>query len=362
MSIYEQIKFDCKHFRGAIPCLPNKLRNKVCTCDEYKPFDKRILFIKLGALGDVIRTTPLVVRYRQMYPDCHITWITLSPEILPKQHINEIHKLDFLSVYKIKNQRYDIAINLDKEVEACALLRDVQATEKYGFIMNGDHIDAATPAAQHKLVTGLFDNISKQNTKNYLEEIFEICHLDFKGEPYLLNYDEALAKKWNIIREKAGGKKIVGLNTGCGARWTTRLWPKENWIALIKELQHKGYFPIVLGGKDEDELNQYYAAQTGCYYPGHYSLQEFIALTSNCDIIVTQVSMMMHIAIGLKKTMILFNNIFNAHEFELYGNGVIVQPTSGCDCYYGNTCKRDKSCMYDISVETVVEKILSFKK
>lgn len=359
----DEIKFDCKYFKGHIPCKPNKLRNKVCpSCDEYAPISKKILFIKLGAIGDVIRTTPLVIKYRELYPDCHITWITLSPDVLPKDQIDIIYKFNFESVYNIKNNKYDIAINLDKETEACALLKDVQAKEKYGFIWNNHHIDLATPNAEHKLITGLFDNISKENTKSYLEEIFEICHLQFNKEPYLLNYNKELAQKWNVLKKQSSGKKIVGLNTGCGDRWKTRLWPQEYWIDLIQKLIKQDYYPILLGGKAEDELNQLYAKKTKAFYPGHFSLEEFIALTSNCNIIITQVSMMMHIATALKIPMILFNNIFNKHEFELYDNGFIVEPTSGCDCYYGNTCKRDKSCMLDIAPDEVMNKIAVLNK
>ncbi|MBK8340010.1 MAG: hypothetical protein IPK99_08450 [Flavobacteriales bacterium] len=126
---------------------------------------------------------------------------------------------------------------------------------------------------------------------------------------------------------------------------------------MIGSLQAEGFFPIVVGGKQEDEVNLRYAAVTGCYYPGHFSLREFFALVSNTDIVVTQVSMMMHIAIALRKRLVLFNNIFNAHEFHLYGRGVVVQPTSGCDCYYGNTCTRQRSCMLDIEVSSVMEHI-----
>jgi heptosyltransferase-2 len=56
------------------------------------------------------------------------------------------------------------------------------------------------------------------------------------------------------------------------------------------------------------------------------------------------------------------NNIFNAHEFYLYNNGVIVEPENGCDCYYGNTCKRDRHCMLDLSPEKVLEQIFKFSK
>ncbi len=85
MNISE-VKFDCRHFRGEIPCTPNKLSGSICTdCADYDKITKRILIIKLGAIGDVIRTTPLVEKYRTFYPGCHITWITHTPDILPKK-------------------------------------------------------------------------------------------------------------------------------------------------------------------------------------------------------------------------------------------------------------------------------------
>lgn len=358
MSTPPIIHFDCRHFRGHIPCKPNKANGYECgDCPVYEVPAKRILIIKLGALGDVIRTSPLLVRYRDLWPNAHITWITQSPDVVPRKFVDEVLAYDLVGLERARNGVYDIAINLDKETEACALLRDVKSTRKLGFILKDGHIDAATPAAVHKLVTGLFDGRSKANTKHYLEEIFEVCELDFKGEEYQLEIDPAFAEKWELLREKASGKRIVALNTGCGDRWTTRLWPEERWTELIKGLQAEGSFPVVVGGKQEDELNKRYSAATGCYYPGYFSLREFFALVSNTDIVVTQVSMMMHIAIALKKRLVLFNNIFNAHEFHLYGRGVIVQPTSGCDCYYGNTCSRNRSCMLDIEVATVMETV-----
>src|SRR5437016_7822252 len=120
----KEVKFDCRFFRGEIPCLPNKLRNKVCTCDEYQKIETKILIIKLAALGDVIRTTPLVTRFKKKYPSCHITWITQSPDILPKDKIEKILPFDFKSVFLVTHQDFDIAINLDKDQEACQLLAD----------------------------------------------------------------------------------------------------------------------------------------------------------------------------------------------------------------------------------------------
>jgi len=348
------VKFDCKYFRGAIPCKPNKEHAVQCSnCPYYDTWSKKILIIKLGAMGDVIRTTPLVVKYKELYGDVHFTWLTDFPDVLPPDQIQEIYKPTAFNLSKIQSKEYDIAINLDKEDEASILLSLVDAKEKYGFIWKDDHLNAATPAAEHKIITGLFDHISIKNTKSYLEEIFEICHMEFNMEPYLLNYNKPIAEKWKkIFAEKSNGRKVVGLNTGCGNRWLTRLWPEENWIEFINSLD-ESIFPVLLGGPQEDEKNSLLAKETGAWYPGTFSLEEFISLTSNLDAVVTQVSMMMHIAVGHQTPMVLMNNIFNKNEFEMYNRGVILEPETGCDCYYGNSCDRKRSCMYDIKPETV---------
>jgi heptosyltransferase-2 len=121
-------------------------------------------------------------------------------------------------------------------------------------------------------------------------------------------------------------------------------------------------FPVLLGGAEEHEKNTFLHEKTQAFYPGHFSLQEFISLTSNCDVVVTQVSMMMHIAIGLRKPLVLMNNIFNPHEFYLYDHGVIVGPSTGCDDYYGSRCTRERHCMCDLMPETILENVIQLSK
>lgn len=356
----QDVRQDCFFFRSTIPCKPNKKDGSVCgSCTHYRPISRRVLIIKLGAMGDVIRTTPLARRLKDEDPNTHITWVTLTPEIVSSTVADEILPFTFEAVYGILHRRFDIAINLDKEIEACALLADAKAEQKYGFTWDGNSILPATPAAEHKLITGFFDGESQKNTKNYLEEIFEICHRDFRGEEYTLDVDAGLAAKWSHLHTLAAGKPIIGLNTGCGKRWTTRLWQPESWVELILKLQSAGYFPILLGGPDEHELNVYYNRQTNAYYPGTMPLKEFIALFSHLDVTVTQVSMAMHIALGLRTHLVLMNNIFNKHEFELYGRGSLVGPSSGCDCFYGTSCSRQRHCMLDLGVDTVLDAIIS---
>lgn len=361
---YQDIKFDCLYFKQELPCDPHKKLGVNCTnCSEYKPITKRILIIKLGALGDVIRTTPILKALEDKYGTCKFTWLTNFPDIIKNTRAQKILQLNAINFSILLNSEFDIVINLDKEQEACLLSSKIKAVNKFGFYLNDNKIDGFNEAAQIKIVTGINDDISKLNTKSYLQEIFDICDLEFDFQEYEINLNQDLAKEWKSRFSKLSkGKTIVGLNTGCGPRWKTRLWPVNNWITLSKFLIEQGYFVVLLGGEQEDTQNIEIAAKSGAFYQGFYSLEEFIALSANMNIVVTQVSMMMHIATALQKEMVLMNNIFNKNEFELYNRGVIVEPHTSCDCFYGVSCSRERSCMKDISVEEIALNINKLSK
>jgi ADP-heptose:LPS heptosyltransferase len=342
---------DCIHYRGDIPCKPHKEKGVHCKdCPEYRKVTHRILIIKLGALGDVIRTTPLLEAYRKQYSDCKITWLTLSPDILPKGKVDEILFFDHKAALYLLNTRFDIAVNLDKEKEAGALLKSIEAGQKFGYVLQDGVIQPVNPLAFHKFMTGMFDDVSKENRLSYVDEIFAICGLPYRGEKYVFDNHGDKGYTWKI---KTKGP-LVGLNTGCGDRWTSRLWPNEKWIELIGLLVKNGYTPLLLGGKQEDENNRLLASKTGAQYLGHFPLQQFINLVDQCYYVVSQVTMGMHIAIALGKKLVLMNNIFNPYEFNLFDKGKIVSPDKPCDCFYRGTCVHGKSCMHDLPAEKVL--------
>jgi heptosyltransferase-2 len=90
---------DCLHFRGDLPCKPHKQHGYECVnCPAYSKIEHTVLIIKLGAIGDVIRTTPLIHKLRLEYPNAKITWLTLTPSILPATAIDQILTFTFQSV------------------------------------------------------------------------------------------------------------------------------------------------------------------------------------------------------------------------------------------------------------------------
>jgi ADP-heptose:LPS heptosyltransferase len=355
----ELVHIDCRYYRGYIPCIAHKRSGVHCSsCAQYDPVKERILIIKLGAAGDVIRTTPLLHKLKRDYPAAEITWLTNFPDLMSSEWVDNVLNFSLASLTWLKTQEFDWLINLDKDMEAIALAESIEAKRKTGFLMDGRGKcrPINSESETNKWLTGLWDDWNKSNKLSYLQEIFRICGYEFEGEEYILDFDKNDGLKKSIK---------VGLNTGCGERWPTRLWPDQNWLKLAKRLVGKGYNVFLLGGPQEDAKNQRLSQDSGAEYLGVKSLKEFCNLINDCDIIVTQVTMAMHIAIAAKKYLVLMNNIFNREEFHLYERGVIVEPEIEClGCFkqrYDDRCLIE-SCMSLISVESVEKAVQNAAK
>jgi len=349
------IQYRCRHFRGDVPCQPHKEQGVECSssCPEKEITDFNLLVIKLGAQGDVIRTTPILTRLRKDYPRGRIFWLTHYPEVLP-----EIvdHKLPFniASVLWLKALHFEVGINLDKDPEACALMEDLSIKQRYGFGLQEGMPAPLNSLAEHKFLTGISDRLSQDNRQHYLEEMFQICGWEYDGEEYIL----PSTKQNDVIDQFQPEGIVVGLNTGCGGRWTSRLWPELYWEKLVGQLKELGYYVLLLGGPEEDEKNRRLSQKTEAHYVGVYPIREFMGLVKKCDVIVTAVTMALHFAIGMKIPVVLLNNIFNPHEFHFFTSAEILAPDKPCECYYRPTCRYERSCMWELSPERVCDAIV----
>ena len=81
------------------------------------PSDFKILIIKLGAMGDVLRTTPLLEALKRKYPKSEISWLVdrESLEILERcPFLDHLYAYDAHAMTLLKKERFDLSICLDK--------------------------------------------------------------------------------------------------------------------------------------------------------------------------------------------------------------------------------------------------------
>jgi len=340
------IKKNCKFFRGDIPCLYHTQQGVKCEkCSYYKPVKQRILIIKLGSAGDVIRTTPLLRKLKEKFPESEISWISRFPEVIPSMVDNNYSLENNEHLMILLGEEFDFLFNLDKEKIACSLAKIICAKTKKGFTLERGKCVPIDKDAERSWLLGIDNKLKKKNRKTYQEEIFEICGFKYKGEEYVIDLPKTQPKKSKKI--------IIGLNTGCGQRWRTKAWPKKYWIRLAQQLK-KNYEVWLLGGKNEDKLNKEISKISGAKYFGHFPLKKFIEICNAVDILITTDTLALHIGIGLKKKIVALFGPTSADEIDLYGRGIKLHSNLSCLKCYKKTCNLHPNCMEKIPPENVI--------
>ncbi len=335
----------------------------------------KILVVKLGAMGDVLRTTPLLTAFKRLHPDCHITWVVEKSSWVVLQKNSRIDSLLIYSPETLKTlsrESFDLAVNLDKEDEALDTLMSVRATQKRGFGRSKEGKLAPLDAdSDYAYRLGIDDELKfRQNKKTYQEISFEQLGLRFGGEEYIFpleNADKAFADAHlkNLGVDLDSARPRIGLNTGSGPRFAGKKLPVASYARLAEKIYAQtGQAALLLGGDTEAQRNLEIQAlsKAPVINTGSHSIGKFAGIVSACDVVISGDTIAMHVAIAMKVPVVAFFASTCAAEIELYGRGKkIVSPIACAPCYK-RLCPIDEQCMKDMTVEEIFDATRPFIK
>jgi len=364
-----ELKLDCRYFIGEKPC---KFKTLCKSCQYYSPMGFRILIIKLGAMGDVLRTTPLLPALKKKYSESHITWVTdkVSLELLQMNpYIDRLLSFSYDSVLRLEEEKFDLMICLDKETRATALAMRVNAEKKQGFgLSQYGSIFPLNRESNYAFRLGIDDNLKfKENKRSYQEIVFEATGLKYNKDEYILSASSASSEDARNLFNKIGIKgsdKIIGISPGAGSVFANKAWTTDGYVKLIKRISNHANPDtkiLLLGGSGEVKINKVIKEKlksriydSGC----ENTLSQFIAIVDRCDIVISSDTLTMHIGIGLKKRVLAIFGPTCHQEIELYGRGDKVISSIDCAPCYKGRCDLKDNCMTTISVDEVYEKAM----
>lgn len=328
-----------------------------------------ILIIKLGALGDVLRTTPLLTGLLKKYPKANITWIVDKDHKAILQSNPQIHRClapGELSPKEIGKLHFDLAINLDKEEEALSLMSTLNAVQTRGFGM--DRMGRLCPVdalSDYAYQLGVDDHLKfSENRKSYQQICFEQVGLKFDGEEYLLDLDketiQASRKHLYVLGVPIDARSgpVIGLNTGSGKRFAGKKLPPETYLQLIERfVRELNATVLLLGGDDEIKRNR--EIERCCSVPvvntGSYPILFFAGMVRLCDLVISGDTTAMHIAIAMKVPVVAYFASTCAVEIELYGRGKKIVSSIDCSPCYKKICPIDEQCMKDMTADEIFQ-------
>jgi ADP-heptose:LPS heptosyltransferase len=256
------------------------------------------LIIKLGATGDVVRTTTLL---RQL--PGRITWLTAAKNTdLLQNEPEKLHCLSWEQRELIRGEKFELAINLEDDLETAQFLNLVQCDQVFGAYLDANNVLRYTDSSSAWFDLSLIsvygrveaDRLKLLNRHTYQGLIFTGLGLHFQGEQYLLPKPLETGLKGDIAIGPMAGP----------------VWPMKNWAyydQLKQELEADGLIVNVLPKRD--------------------SLLEHLGDVQGHRCLVSGDSLPMHLALGtLTRCVTLFTC---TSPWEIYDYGLqtkIVSP------------------------------------
>jgi ADP-heptose:LPS heptosyltransferase len=364
---------DCKHFNGYKPCFPGVdcLREG---CVDYKPIGTKILVINLEAMGNVLVTTSLLPAIKRKYPSSTISWITLK-NVYPLLYGNAL--IDHLYVWEPENwmrlqgMEFDVAMNFDKSVHAGAFINSLNALQKLGYGIEGSGVIVPlNEEAEYNYQLGLDDHIKfRVNQKPSTQLLAEAMGLTYKRDEYSFQLSPEEVAFCDRYKNEIGlkpGTLTVGFNTGCSLLYRNKKMTVEQHVVLIEELSKvKGLNLVLVGGPEDTERNAEIKRRVGdkvINTPTTDGVRKGVCFENICDLIITGDSFGMHVAIALKKYVIVWFGVSCPQEIDLFDRGVKLIP-EGLECApcWKKECPYGLECIQLIDLERIVEEVKKYQ-
>ena len=315
-----------------------------------------ILFIKLGALGDVINTLPLAVNLKH-HLDARIHWLVAPlsyPLIVEHPCVDRVILFDkkkwresFSQARKeIRSQHFDMVLDLQRILKSAIFAMTARADRRIGFDRNRckemtylfpfEHIPASDPHA-HMLT-------------QYLE------FATYLGVPQP-------KARWEIpVSNKTSldlPADYIVLNIG--ATKPANRWQPESFAAAARLIRERFDLQSVLTGgpEDHDMATQITTMAKGSAINlvGKTSIQALKDVIFNARAVVSCDTGPMHLAVALGKPTIALFGPSDPGRTGPYRGQVIQKPLACVPCN-AKSCENPK-CMQAITPEDVVSTLSS---
>jgi heptosyltransferase-2 len=251
---------------------------------------KNTLIVKLNATGDVVRTTTLLRRL-----EGRITWITARGNLPLLEGVRtDMRCLAWDEREQAAGTEYDLAINLEDELETAKFVERMHAERVFGAKLAEDGSVGYSEDAHEWFDMSLISRFGRQradeikllNRRSYQQMVFAGLGYDFGGEAYVLPAPTATNLHGDVAIAPVAGP----------------VWPMKNW-AYYDALQHR----LEAAGLRVNVL------------PRRDSLLEHMGDIANHRCLVGGDSLPMHLALGLRVRCVTLFNCTSPWEIHDYG-------------------------------------------
>jgi heptosyltransferase I len=359
---------------------------------------RKILLIKLSAVGDVVHTIPVLNKLRRRYPTAHLDWLVTPPiaELL-RHHSAITNVVEFereawskpwrlapFAAYtrlaaKLRAAAYDLVIDMHGQFRTAALTLATGAPARIGFDRPRARVWDASPrrfplearkhawqgaregswlAYTHHIAVPTLD---LHAVDRYLN-VGSILGLDKDPVDFSFPIPKTAVSRVDSLLRQHGIDHDRLVIMAPGTVWETKRWGTDKFAKVAQNFISKGFAVVLIGSQRERVVCEEVAdlAAGAIDLAGMTTLSELAALIRRSALNITNDSGPMHLAVALNRPVISIFGPTDPIWIGPYGraNAVLRADLACSPCYLRKLkhCRHDHACMASVSAISVTER------
>jgi len=352
---------------------------------------KRILLIKLSAVGDVVHTIPVLNKLRRRYPGAQLDWLVtpaIAELLLHNPAINNVIEFEreawstpwriapFASyarlAAKLRRAAYDLVIDMHGQFRTAVLTRATGAPARIGFDRPRAEVWNASPRKfPHEARRHAWQGAREGSWLAYTHHI-PVPTLDLHAVDRYLNLgpilgldkgpadfsfpipQSAVSRVDSLLRQQGLDRADLVIMAP-GTVWETKQWGTEKFAKVAQHFLSQGFAVVVIGSQRERGVCKKVAdlAPGVIDLAGMTTLSELAALLRRSALSITNDSGPMHMAVALNRPLISIFGPTDPVWIGPYGRPHAALhadlPCSPCYLRQLADCRHDHACMKNVS-------------
>ncbi len=332
---------------------------------------KRVLIVKLGALGDIVHAIPVAAAIRRAHPAVRIDWLVsekhreildLVPVIDRRLVISDRGSrrtenggagiLD--SIRELRRGQYDVALDLQGLVKSAVFARASGASRVVGFASRYLRERLARPFYTDVHDPGGAGMYHPDETHVVWTNLGLLAALGIHVGVPEFPIDRVESNVARDVAARTDGRYVV-LNPG--AAWPTKRWPPSRLGAIASALRDAhGLTSVVLWGPGEESLARDVVASSGgaAILSPQTSIADLVALSRGAALFVSGDTGPAHIAAAVGTPIVgIYGPTRPSRNGPWSPDDVTVSRDAVCECHHLRRCRRETMCLSDIQVDEV---------
>ena len=333
---------------------------------------KRILIVRLSALGDIVHALPVLNALRTAFPAAEVDWLVEEAYAATLVLATGLHRRIIVraaresgspdapaftgvggyvrAVAFLRAQRYDAALDLQGLLKSAIWARASGARRVIGF--NRDDLREPHAAA-------LYTETVKADQGGHVirKNLSLLRALQLQPGPAELTVQAVPSDAMIKAIQAAGGSGgYIVINPG--AAWPNKCWPPDRFGAVAKALRDlTGLHSLITWGPRERELAESVShASSGAATPASpTSVADLSALMQSAALVISGDTGPLHIAAAVGTPIV---GLFGPTRPERNGpwdpRDEVLSRSATCVCHHKRQCLRGAPCINEITVDQVI--------